>query len=111
MSTVLDEAVLEDRPEVDLSVIAAALRAEREQPVVLAFDIGTSGVRAGLCDHRGDEIEGSQTSLANEFSDLASGTDVDADALIEFVGRAIDVALARAESFVSRIDYVAASCC
>ncbi len=110
MSTVLDEAVLEDRPEVDLSVLAASLRAEREGPVVLALDIGTSGVRAGLFDHRGNEIEGSQASLANVFSELASGTDVDADALVEFAVRAIDVAVARAESFVSRIDYVAISC-
>jgi gluconokinase len=110
MSTVLDETVLEDRPEVDLSVLAASLRAEREGPVVLAFDIGTSGVRAGLFDHRGHEIEGSQASLSNEFSELASGTDVDADALVEFAARAIDVAVARAESFISRIDYVATSC-
>jgi gluconokinase len=109
MSTVLDETVLEDRPEVDLSVLAA-LRAEREETIVLAFDIGTSGVRAGLFDHRGHEIEGSQASLANESSELASGTDVDADGLIEFAARAIDVAVARAESFVSRIDYVATSC-
>ena len=110
MSTVLDGAVLEDRPEVDLSVLAVSLRAERAETVVLAFDIGTSGVRAGLFDHRGNQIEGSQASLANDFSGLASGTDVDADALIDFTARAIDVVVARAESFVSRIDYVAASC-
>ena len=110
MSTVLDEAVLEDRPEVDLSVLAASLHAEREQPVVLTFDIGTSGVRAGLFDHRGDEIEGSQISLAHEFFDLAGGADSDADALIDFVMRALDLATTRAETLVSRIDYVAASC-
>jgi len=109
MSIVLDEAVLEDRPEVDLSVLTA-LRAEREGPVVLAFDIGTSGVRAGLFDSRGNEIEGSQVSLSHEFTDLASGTDSDADALIDFVESALDIAVARAESFVSRIDYVATSC-
>jgi gluconokinase len=110
MSTVLDETVLEDRPEVDLAVLAASLRAERDPLVVLAFDIGTSGVRASLFDSRGDEIEGSQVSLTNEFSELATGADVDADALIEFAARAIDIAVARAESLVSRIDYVAASC-
>jgi len=109
MSTVLDEAVLEDRPEVDLSVLAD-LCAEREEMVVLAFDIGTSGVRSGLFDGRGDEIAGSQVSLSHEFADLASGSDSDADALIEFVERALDIAVARAESFVSRINYVAASC-
>ncbi|MDX6404894.1 MAG: gluconokinase [Blastocatellia bacterium] len=110
MSTVLDETILEDRPEVDLSVLAASLLTEREQPVVLAFDVGTSGVRAGLFDSRGDAIEGSQTSMANEFLELASGADLDADALIEFTVRSIDLAVMRAESFVSRIDYVAASC-
>src|SRR5882672_9617894 len=102
MSTVLDETVLEDRPEVDLAVLAASLRAERDPLVVLAFDIGTSGVRASLFNSRGDEIEGSQVSLTNEFSELATGADVDADALIEFAARAIDIAVARAESLVSR---------
>jgi len=109
MSTVLDEAVLEDRPEVDLSVLAD-LRAEREETVVLAFDIGTSAVRSGLFDSRGDEIQGSQISLSHEFIDLAGGTDADADALIDFVECALDITVARADSFVSRIDYVAASC-
>jgi gluconokinase len=109
MSTVLDEAVLEDRPEVDLSVLAD-LRAEREETVVLAFDIGTSGVRAGLFDSRGNGIAGSQVSLSHEFADLAGGTDSDADALIDFVECALDIAVARAESFVSRIDYVAPTC-
>lgn len=109
MSTVLDEAVLEDRPEVDLSVLAA-LRAEREETIVLAFDIGTSGVRSSLFDTRGDEIAGSQASLSNNFSELTGGVDVDADALVDFATRAMDIAVARAEGFVSRIDYVAASC-
>ena len=109
MSTVLDETVLEDRPEVDLSVLAA-VRVEPEETVVLAFDIGTSGVRAALFDHRGKEIDGSQVALTNQSSELAHGTDVDAEALFEFTAGAIDAAVARAESFVSRIDYVAASC-
>jgi gluconokinase len=110
MSTVLDEAILEDRPEVDLSVLAASLRAEPAQSVVFALDIGTSGVRAGLFDSRGNEIEGSQISLASDFSALARGDDVDADALIEFAVTAIDLAVVRAESLVSRVDYVATSC-
>lgn len=109
MSTVFDEAVLEDRPEVDLSVLAS-LRAERETPIVLALDIGTSGVRAALYDGRGDSIGGSQVSLSNEIAELAGGGDADANALIDFVTRGIDVACAGAESFVSRIDYVAVSC-
>jgi gluconokinase len=110
MSTVLDDAVFEDRPEVDLSVLAASLRAERAETVVLALDIGTSGVRSGLFDNHGNEIEGSQVSLSHEFTDLAGGTDSDADALVDFVECALDIAVARAESFVSRIDSVATSC-
>ena len=109
MSTVFDEAVLEDRPEVDRAVLAASLRTERETPIVLALDIGTSGVRAALFDGRGNEIEGSQVSLSNEFSGIADGGDADADALVDFATSCIDVACARAEMFVSRIDYVAAS--
>ena len=110
MSTVFDEAVLEDRPEVDLAVLAASLRAERETPITLALDIGTSGVRAALFDGRGDEIEGSLCALTNhEHAELGAGVDANADTLVNFVARAIDVAVARAESFVSRIDYVAAS--
>jgi gluconokinase len=109
MSTVLDETLLEDRPDIDLAVLAS-LRPERDELVVLALDIGTSGVRAGLFDGRGNEIEGSRVSLANEFSELAAGVDVNANALIEFAIRAIDVAVARAESLVSRIDYVAPAC-
>lgn len=110
MSTVLDEAILEDRPEVDLAVLAASLRAEPDESAVLALDIGTSGVRAGLFDQRGDSIAGSQVSLASEISGLAGGTDVNADELFEVTARALDVVVARAEGLVSRIDYVAGSC-
>ncbi|MDX6446396.1 MAG: gluconokinase [Blastocatellia bacterium] len=110
MSTVLDEAVLEDRPEIDLSVLAASLRTEPEGTVVLAIDIGTSGVRSSLFDHCGHEIPGSQVSLSHESPDLTRGVDLDANALIEFVKVALDIAQARAETLVSRIDYVAVSC-
>ena len=110
MSTVLDESSLEDRPEVDLSVLAASLRAEPERSIVLALDIGTSGVRASLFDSRGDQMQSSQTSLPHEFLELASGSDADVDALFEFVMRALDLAVTQAEDLVSHIDYVAASC-
>src|SRR5258706_4128115 len=110
MSTVLDEAILEDRPEVDLAVLATSLRAEPEQSAVLALDVGTSGVRAGLFDQHGDQIAGSQVSLASEIPGLAGGTDVNADELFDATIRALDVVVARAEGLVSRIDYVAGSC-
>ncbi len=110
MSTVLDEVVLEDRPGVDLSVLAASLRADRHEPTVLSIDIGSSGMRAALFDSRGNEIEGSQVSLAHDNFDLLAGSDIDGDILVEAVMRLIDLAVARAENFVSRIDYVATSC-
>ena len=110
MSTVIDEVALEDQPEVDLAVLAASLRTERETPIVLALDIGTSGVRAALFDGRGDEIEGSLVALRNaSHYELGSGGDANADGLVEFVAQAIDVVVARAESFVSRIEYLAVS--
>jgi gluconokinase len=110
MSTVIDEVALEDL-EVDPSVLAASVRPEPASPVVLAFDLGTSGVRSALFDRRGHEIEGSQVAMASEFhSELGSGADADAELLFELVTRALDVAVARAEGFVSRVDYVAAAC-
>ncbi|MGZ8843648.1 MAG: gluconokinase [Pyrinomonadaceae bacterium] len=110
MSTVLDEVVLEDRPGVDVSVLAASLHAERDEPIVLSIDIGSSGMRAALFDSRGNEIAGSQVSLAHDSFDLLAGADIDADVLVEGVMRVIDVAVARAENFVSQINYVATSC-
>src|SRR5437868_2659371 len=110
MSTVIDEVVLEDRPDIDQLVLAASLRTEREDTITLALDIGSSGVRAALFGGRGDEIEGSQISLSHDFSEVSSGSDAGADALLGFIERAIDVAVARAEGFVSRVDYVASSC-
>jgi len=57
MSTVLDEAVLEDRPEVDLSVLAASLRLEPAGPTLLSFDVGTSGIRAALFDGAASKLK------------------------------------------------------
>ena len=110
MSTVFDEAVLEERPEIDLSTFPS-LRAEKEPVTVLALDIGTSGTRAALFDSRGDQIEGSFIHMpADEYAELLSGNDVDADALVASVAQLLDAAVERAEEFVARIDYVAAAC-
>ena len=107
MSAVLDDVAFDGAPA---ALLNPSVHLEREGPVVLAFDVRTSGVSAGLFDSRGSEIEGSQVSLSHEFADLTAGTDSDADALIDFVECALDIAVARAEGFVSRIDYVAPSC-
>ena len=109
MSTVFDEVVLEERPEIDLSTFPS-LRAEKDPVTVLALDIGTSGTRAALFDSRGDQIEGSFLHLpADEYAELLSGDDVNADALVASVAQLLDAAVERAERFVARIDYVAAA--
>jgi gluconokinase len=110
MGTVFDEAVLEDRPEVDLSVLPS-LRAESEGVIVLAMDVGTSGARAALFNNRGSQIDGSLITLPSEaYSSLISGSDIDPQSLVELVAHTIDLALERAELFVARVDYVAWSC-
>ena len=104
MSTVFDEAVLEERPEIDLSTLPS-LRAEKETITVLALDIGTSGTRAALFDSRGDQLEGSFLHLpAGEYAEHLSGNDVNADALVASVAQLLDAAVERAEEFVARID-------
>lgn len=111
MSTVLDEAVLEDRPEVELSVLAAALRLEPEQPIVLSFDVGTSGIRAALFDGRGNQIENLiYTPPGDTYAELGGGLDADADELLALVGNSLNHALVRLPLLVSRVDYVAGSC-
>jgi gluconokinase len=110
MSTVFDEAILEDHAEIDLSVLPSMQR-EREPVVVMSLDIGTSGMRAALFNSRGDQIEGSFVALANEeFPALVSGNDVSADNLVSLIAALLDRAVERAEEFVSQVDYVAASC-
>ncbi|HKP37457.1 MAG TPA: gluconokinase [Pyrinomonadaceae bacterium] len=110
MSTIFDEAVLEDRPEIDLSVLRS-LSTEPEEIALLAIDIGSSGTRAALFNGRGEQLEGSMVTVPNaSLSSLISGDDLDPDLLFASVIRAIDLAVERAELFVSRIDYVAMSC-
>lgn len=111
MSTVLDEAVLEDRPEVDLSILAASLRLEPEGPIVLSFDVGTSGVRAALFDGHGNQIEDLiHTPPGDIFTELGGGLDADADELLGLVGNSLNHALVRLPMLVSRVDYVVGSC-
>src|SRR2546421_10472798 len=110
MSTVFDEATLEEHLEIDLSVLPS-LHAEPEQAIVLALDIGTSGMRAALFDKRGEQIDGSFVATTNEeYSALLSGDDVSAEILFASVADVLDRAVERAEEIVSRIDYVAVSC-
>ena len=110
MSTVLDEAVLEDRPELDLSALAS-LQLEPERPLVLSFDIGSSGFRAGLFDGRGNQVEDLiYTPTGDIFTELGGEVDPDADELLALVGNSLNHALMRLPMLVSRVDYVTGSC-
>jgi gluconokinase len=111
MSTVFDEAVLEERPEVDLSALPS-LHAERDPVTVLALDIGTSGTRAALFNQRGEQIQGSFVELQREkdSSEFLVSSDFRVEPLFRCVTQLIDLAVERAERVVSRIDYVAVSC-
>ena len=111
MSTVLDEAILEDPPEVDLSVLAASLQLEPERPLIVSFDIGTSGFRALLFDGRGQQIESLiYTPTGDTLTEPGGGPDADADALLALVGNSLNHALMRLPIVVSSVDYVAGSC-
>jgi len=110
MSTVLDDVALEGTPEL-ASLLGPSPLAEPETPIVLALDIGTSGVRAVLFDGPGHEITGSHvTLLSNLYSTLRAGTDTDANALVELTTSAIDILIERLADSVPRIDYVALAC-
>lgn len=110
MSTVFDEVILEERPEMDLSVLPS-FRAEREPVIVLAIDIGTSGTRAALFNERGELIDGSLLAEpGDQYRTFVSGGDVNAEDLFNSVARLLDRAVERAEELVSRVDYVAACC-
>jgi gluconokinase len=111
MSTVLDEAVLEDRPEIELSVLAASLQLEPERPLVLSFDIGTSGFRAALFDARGQRVQDLiYTPSGDVFAELGGGLDAEADELLALVGNSLNHALMRLPMLASHVDYVTGSC-
>ena len=110
MSSVLDE-ITERVPEIEPFLISSALKAEPEPPIVLGLDIGTSGVRAMLFDGRGDEIESAGVQLSDDlYQALSSGSDADADALVNHVLRAIDLLLELSADRLSRVNLVAVSC-
>jgi gluconokinase len=76
--------------------------------ILLALDIGSSGVRAALFDASGSAIPGTEVQLAygNSQRDLAT---FDAEALLERVSEAIDAVLNTPHSS-ARIELIAVSC-
>jgi gluconokinase len=80
------------------------------QPLVLALDVGTSGVRAALLEENGDEVSGASVRINSRISGLTDNGIADADLLVEEVARAIDALFAKLRAPVGRVELVAASC-
>lgn len=106
MSTVLDEVLegVEPLPEL-LSVMAGS-----KTPAVLALDVGTSGVRASLFDHRGNEIEDANVRLQTRNSAFDNFAFTDADTTVSLVAETIDTLLERPHLATIRIEAIAVSC-
>jgi len=106
MSIVLDEVLegFEPSPEL-LSVMAGS-----NPPVLLALDIGTSGVRAALFDERGSEVTGQSIRVDSRGSSLAEFGAIDADVLLEHVAETLDALFANFYQSDARIELIAVSC-
>ncbi|GAC1445982.1 MAG: hypothetical protein NVSMB56_01040 [Pyrinomonadaceae bacterium] len=73
-----------------------------QTPLVLALDIGTSGVRAALFDGRGFEISGTQSHIARTFHATAEGgAELNADVACHEAAHVIDATLALAGNDVA----------
>jgi gluconokinase len=83
----------------------------KDSPLVLALDIGTSSVRASLYDAGGREISDTVSREVRQFKTTRDGgAEDDAEEFTETVARTIDNLLAQASAFSSRIETVAISC-
>jgi gluconokinase len=106
MSNVLDEVLegFEPSPAL-LSVMSGS-----HPPVLLALDIGTSGVRAALFDERGSEVAGQSIRVDSHSSRFAEFGAIDADVLLENVAETLDVLFASFYQSDARIELIAVSC-
>jgi gluconokinase len=106
MSSVLDEVFdrMETLPEY-VSVVTA-----REPFALLALDVGTSGVRAALFDEQGQEIDGAQAHSNRIFATFGDVEELDANDLIELVGRTVDQLFENAGPSIDHVKLIAASC-
>jgi hypothetical protein len=102
MSSVLDEVFerLETLPEF-VSVLAA-----REPAALLAVDVGTSGVRAALFNEQGKEIEGAQAHSNRIFATFGDVDELDANDLIELIGRTLDQLFENARQSIDRVELI-----
>jgi sugar (pentulose or hexulose) kinase len=88
-----------------VSVLAAP-----DPMVLLALDVGTSGVRAALFAEQCREIEGARAHSNRDFASLGEVEELDANELFELVGRTLDQLFENAGSAIDRVHLIAASC-
>ena len=82
----------------DNSLFTSSPMTTPETPLVLAVDIGTSSVKAGLYDPKARSVEGTHVSVSHE-QDIGSGGKVEEpiNRIAEATERAIDAVLVHAE--------------
>src|SRR5437867_4633080 len=102
MNSVLDELV----DGVDAAPEIVSFLAGTKPSLVLALDVGTSGVRAALFDDQGDELSG--VRIGRDASSLSDFTELDPDKIVDEVVEAIDELLTTT-SEVGRVDLIAIS--
>ncbi len=105
MNSVLDEVVADFEPSPELvSVMLGSSSA-----VLLALDIGTSGVRAALFDGTGGEIH-SASLRRPHLSQGGAATNLDADEIFDLVVETLDSLFASYQATNTQIEFVAISC-
>lgn len=106
MSSTLDEVVdaYEPMPEF------LAVMADEHPAVLLALDIGTSGIRAALFDEFGKELSGHTIRVRFINQSLAESGAVDADNLLTEIEHALDTFFNSVDHLNDRIELVAISC-
>lgn len=94
-----------------MNVESRSVHLPKNQPLVLALDIGTSSVRGALYDEQGSEIEGTQARIARSLTTTNDGgAELEAKEAIEQTERAIDAVLALVTGLDARIETVAVAC-
>jgi gluconokinase len=110
MSNVLDQVVevFEPMPE----LVSMMTGVGSKMPVLLAIDIGTSGIRAALFDERGAEIHGSAVRTNCLSPGVTDFSTSDADALRLQVIQTINAALFESQFLeaTTRVELIAVSC-
>ena len=75
--------------EVDAQALAAPTLSQTTKPILLALDIGSSGIRTAFFDDQGCEIDGASVRVGYGTSATDFAT-FDAEALLERVAQTID---------------------